>query len=392
MADNIVEEQVSVQEPSVQQQIAEQMAIALNGGMMPTQQAQSDIVITNEPVIEPANQQPAVQAATVVPEPFAIFKEKFGYQSAEDAIRDIEELREFKKTPDLAIPDEQSASILKAIQGGSLKELHQYLDKQLRIDNLISAEVNTNTAVDIVKLGMQLKYSDLTPAEIEYKFNKQFGIPPKPVQGAVEDDDEYQNKVAVWDSIVQDRQMELLIEAKLAKPDLAQAKSKLSLPEIQTSVDEGYLQYKKMLEEQSKQPQRQQELESAYKAFTPKSLETKLNFTDEANKIAFEFQYEPDAEGFSKAVDMACDFNLFWDNFNNQDGTPNRQKFLDAMYFAFNKEKVITEAIKQGKNAAIKAMLPDNSQGGLIKQLVQPVAENELDSMMKQSLKGYGGF
>jgi hypothetical protein len=144
-----------------------------------------------------------------------------------------------------------------------------------------------------------------------------------------------------------------------------------------------------MLEEKPKQDG---ETKAAYKALNSKAIETKINFKDEANKIDFEFQFEPDAEGFNKAVDIACDADLFWKTFINPDGTPNRQKFLDAIYYANNKEKVLMSAMNQAKNATIKSSLPDNTQGGLIKQMPQTQEPNELDKMMRQSLAGYGGY
>lgn len=49
------------------------------------------------------------------------------------------------------------------------------------------------------------------------------------------------------------------------------------------------------------------------------------------------------------------------------------------------------EAMKQAKNAAIKAMLPDNSAGtGLNRQPVLPdVQQTELDKQMEMALKPY---
>jgi hypothetical protein len=81
---------------------------------------------------------------------------------------------------------------------------------------------------------------------------------------------------------------------------------------------------------------------------------------------------------------MVSDIDLFWKQFINPDGTPDRIRFAKAIYFAVNQDKVLTEAMKQSKNATIKASLPDNSQnGGLIRQMVTgPEEPSEIDKQM----------
>lgn len=370
--------------------LAAHMAIALGNGM-PPQASTEQAANVNEPAAataEPVNQDVAPS------DPFGIFKEKFGYETPDAAIREIEELRAFKAQPrpeEFIVPDNESAAILKALKAGKKEDVWRVLDHDMRIERLLSSEVNKDSAADIVKMGMALKYKDLTPEEINYKFNKQFAIPAQPQRSYEEDDDSYNQRVADWQSVVADKQMELMIEAKLAKPELQNAKGKIELPDIETetSIDEGYVQYQKMLEESTRADV---ETRAAYQKLTPKAIETKLNFKDEANKISFEFQYEPDAEGFKKAVEIASNSDLFWQTFTNPDGTPNREKFLEAIYFANNKEKYLLAALNQSKNATIKASLPDNSQGGLTRQVAQSQEPNDLDKMMRASLAGYGGF
>jgi hypothetical protein len=362
MPDEVVLPQPATGQPAVYSEVARQMEIALNGGIAPKK----------EEVVIPA---PAAGAPSAPVDIFQPFKEKFGYNNPEYAMAEIEQLRAHKANPPAPImefEDEESEKLFKAWTGGKKAEVLSYLEKANRIESFLSKEVTEETAGDIVKLGMQLKYKDLSPSEVEYKFKKQFSVPAKPTQGADEEEVDYNNRLSVWKDLAEDKKMELLIEAKLARPEIEAAKSKLVLPEIESSVDEGYLQYKKSLEDSAKLTD---EVVKAYKAFTPKSIETKLNFKDEANKIDFDFQFEPDAESFAKAIEMTSDISKFWENFFNQDGTPNREKFLDAVYFATNKEKMLMEAMKQAKNAAIKANLPDNSQGGLVRQLVAPPVE-----------------
>lgn len=393
MADELVQttapQTIEVQEPVAPGfDLAAHMAIALNGGIAP-QETQTHVA--------PDATQEAGAAATTITEPsnsdpFGLFKEKFGYETPEAAIQDIERLRAFEaqpRTPEFTVPDDDSASILRALAAGKKEDVWKALDHEMRIDRLLSTEVNKDSAADIVKMGMALKYKDLTPDEINYKFNKQFSLPPKPVQTLEEDNTDFQERLSVWQDQANDKQMELMIEAKLAKPELQNAKGKLEFPQIETPADEGYIQYKKMLEENARQDA---ETKEAYKALTPKAIETKINFKDEANKIAFEFQFEPDGEKFKKAVEIATNADLFWKTFMNSDGTPNRTLFLESIMYALDKNSILMAAMNQSKNATIKAQLPDNSQGGLVRQAPQTQEPSDLDKMMRASLAGYGGY
>jgi len=76
----------------------------------------------------------------------------------------------------------------------------------------------------------------------------------------------------------------------------------------------------------------------------------------------------------------------FYQSFFDSEGKPNRQMFVDAIYYAMNKQKVISEAIKQGSNARMKAMLPDNNDG-VQRQAPQEMEGNDLDAWMKASLR-----
>jgi hypothetical protein len=367
---------------------AAHMAIALNGGITP--QAAEQASGSNEQGA--AATKTSVAQETSQNDPFGLFKEKFGYENPEAAIQDIERLRAFEaqpRVPEFTVPDDESGRILRALAAGKREEVWKALDHEMRIERLLGAEVTKDNAADIVKMGMALKYKDhnLSPDEINYRFNKQFGLPPKPELQMDEEDADFQNRLLVWQEQATDKQMELMIEAKITRPDLQNSKGKLEIPDIETPVDEGYVQYQKMLEQSTQQDA---ETKAAYQKLTPKAVETKLNFKDEANKIAFEFQYEPDADKFKKAVEIASNSDLFWQTFTNSDGTPNRTLFLESIMYALDKQNILLSAMSQAKNATIKASLPDNSQGGLVRQIPQSQEPNELEKYMNAALAGYG--
>lgn len=372
MADDIVvQNDVQESQSAASAEIDQMMKISLNNGLEPeAAKVDEPIVKVDEPVTQPLS--------------FDSIKTEFGYNSVEDAINEIKELRILKENPtkaEIKYENEQSEKLAKALQAGKLDEVYSYLNEVRQLDALTTAEVTKDNAADIIKLGMQLKYKDLTPQEINYKFNKQFALPKEPKQNDLEEDADFEVRKAEWKEQVNDIEMSKVIEAKLARPELESAKTKIVLPEIDSTINEEYNQLKQSLEVD---PKVEEEILKEYTSFTPKSIETKINFNDEANKIAFEFQYEPSGDKFEKAREMGLDINKFFGYFKKSDGTPDRQKFLDAMYLITNKEDMLIAAMNQAKNATIKSMLPDN-QGGQ-RQIAQHQEPSELDRLMQESL------
>src|SRR5690349_21236433 len=100
---------------------------------------------------------------------------------------EYKKLKEAAQTPaEIKFANEQSKHLHELIREGKGKEVRQFLETQEKLETYSSVEVNKDTAADIIKLGMQLKYKDLTPKEIDYKYNKQFSIPKEPVQSTTE--------------------------------------------------------------------------------------------------------------------------------------------------------------------------------------------------------------
>jgi hypothetical protein len=383
MADGIEEQAAN----ESQQELATMMALHLNG-QAPQQPDQPTLPDTPPPTTGDAI--PPVAPVTP-PEPpsftFDQFKEKFGYEKPEDAISEIEQLRLLKANPpkaEIKYENEESRKLHLALQSGKKEDVYKILAEQDRLEKYTTQEVNKDSAADIIKLGMQLKYKDLSSQEIEHLYGKKYALPKQPVYNeTTETEQEYQEKLDAWKEQVTDIEMTKVIDAKVLRPELEAAKQKLVLPEIESAApDEAYLNYQKMISEAAELDAQTKE---AYKTITPKDVETKVPFTDEASKVNFEFQYTPDEAVFKKAVEIASDNEQFFKTFLNSDGTPNRQMWIDAVMYALDKKAILTEAIKQGSNARIKSQLPDNDTGGLIRHLSTEVQTSELDQQMQQA-------
>jgi len=399
MADNIIETNAEAElnnVPDASQELAQNMALALGLKVPETNQAAQttdtnnqqtqEVVITNGQSTETVN---APAETSAVAPTFEILKEKYQYQSPEDAIKEIDEYRKYKENPvaEIEFENEESKKLFEVIKAGKTKEAYAIQAKQIELEELTSEPITKENAEKVIKTAMKYKYG-LDAELIDRRFNKQFPIPKQPKVLDTETDAEFEERMNDWKEEVANIEKDKIIEANILKPELESHKSKLVLPDIDEDVDPDYLAWK---EQQDNGLRLHEEAVQAYKTFTPKTIETKINFNDEANKVAFEFQHEPSVEDFGKAVDMVTNFDNFFKQFIGQDGKPDRKGFLEAIYFALNKDKIITDAINQSKNATIKSRIPNNNNGnGLNRQSPQTMEVSELDAQMNLALNGYG--
>jgi hypothetical protein len=364
-----------------------------------SQKAELDNLMARAGIIKPDAAATATQTTENTPPPppafsFDVFKEKYGWQAPEDAMTEIEQLRALKEqnadtTPVFEFENEESKKLFEAWSSGKTKEVYQYLSQQERLNELLSTEINRDTAAEIVKYDMQLKYKDLKPQEIDYMFKKQYSIPAKPIRSGDDDDQSYKEKVDSWQEVVDDKVMELTIKAKMVRPDLEQSKAKLVFPEIEQQENPEFINYRQAVEENERLSA---DAVRVYKTFTPESVETKINFNDEANGINLDFSYIPDPVTFGKTLEMVTDIDKFYDLFQKPDGTLDRQRFFKVINNAINMETMLKQAMIQSKNATLKSLLPDNSQStGLVRQLNNVVEPSELDEQMARAGIKKGG-
>lgn len=163
-------------------------------------------------------------------------KREFEVEDVEVIKQEREAYKKLKETPptpaEIQFANEQSKHLHELIREGKWKEANKILEQQEKIETYIAANVDATTAEDIIKLGMSLKYKDLSPKEIDYKFNKEFALPKEPVQAVDELDTDFEARKAEWQEKVNDIQTNKIIEAKLMRPELEKLKTQLVLPEI----------------------------------------------------------------------------------------------------------------------------------------------------------------
>lgn len=142
--------------------------------------------------------------------------------------------------------DESQLKTLDYLKPENEEKLLDFLNTKKKIDKLTSTEINEQNAADIIKFQMQQKYSTLSSEDIDYKFNRQYGIPKEPKEPQEDkflttDDydtakEKYLEDKQDWEQAVKQAKNELLIDAKLAVPEIQKLKSELNLPDIQRNV------------------------------------------------------------------------------------------------------------------------------------------------------------
>jgi len=185
---------------------------------------------------------PAVSDQEIM-EPKDWLKRHFDTEDVAVLKAEREELKQLKEKSKEFQFDEKQLKTLEYLKPEKEDELFNYLQTKKKVDRLISEDVSEKNAADIVKFQMQQKYTTLSPEDIEYKFNRQYGIPKEPKEPQEEkfistDDyeaakEKYLEDKQDWEQRVREVKNELLIDAKLAVPDIQKLKSELTLPDIQ---------------------------------------------------------------------------------------------------------------------------------------------------------------
>lgn len=134
--------------------------------------------------------------------------------------------------------DENGFKVLDYLKPENEDKLFEHLSNKKKIAKLTSGDVTENNAAEIVKFQMQQKYKDsnLSTEDIDYKFSKQFGLPKEPQEDKFVTTEEYEEAKATWENRVSEIKRELLIEAKLAIPEIQKLKTELILPNIEREI------------------------------------------------------------------------------------------------------------------------------------------------------------
>ena len=161
-------------------------------------------------------------------------KNNFGYDTLDDAKKQIEELKNKAQTPaEIKFANEYSKNFFESIQEGKEDVWYDYLTNKKQIEKAEKTNVdNVKDAADLIKTYYQFKYKDFSQSEIADHFNDNYVKPDKPEPSDLQTDDEYAKTVLAWEQKCEAIDKRIVRDAKMFRPDFAQFKTELVLPEI----------------------------------------------------------------------------------------------------------------------------------------------------------------
>jgi hypothetical protein len=323
----------------------------------PTQNVENTQVQQDETVQETVQEQvqETVQENTTSFDPNQFIKERFGFNSVEEAENEFKKLKEKPSETGFDFKDNVSRTLFDAIKEGKTDDVYEILNQQKRLEKLTTSEITPELAVDIIKTDIKNKYKDLTQDDVDLLFYDQYFVPLKPEQGFDESDDDYAAKIKTWESQVEYAEKKLMIQAKVIRPELEKLKSELKLPDIY-GIEQQEAASREEFESMQKARQTYEKtLESDYNAFKGFDLTVK----DEEVEIPISFNVSDEEKMALKNELSDFDFEAkFGDRWFYEDGRPNVKQTMQDLYVLQNLDKILrktaNEAYAQAKVAYIK--------------------------------------
>ena len=276
-----------------------------------------------------------VKTEEIVIEPFY---KKIGLEKEEDVLNEITTLRE-RASKGYEYKNEDSKRVAEYINEGKEDDLYKFLDTKKKVEKLATADLSDkNIAAELVKFGLQKDNPTLNEDEVDFLFNEKYTLPKKPVQDDVDTDEDYADKVKVWENQVATIEKRMVIEAKIAQPKMAQYKTELVLPDIQREGNAGQqaLTQEELQRQEGIRDNFLSKLESDYKNFNG----YEVKYKDEEVEIPITFAIADEDKIALKEELKDFDVDGFIGNrWFNQDGSPNVMQMMDDVTLLRNKEK-----------------------------------------------------
>lgn len=326
-------------------------------------QVQQQVEVAPTATNEPAQAAPPQQEETKVEEQAAstqsfdsnqFVKERFGYDSVEQA---EQEFKKLKEQPSFEFKDDVSKSLFDAIKEGKADDVYEILNQQKRLEKLTTSELTPDLAAEIVKTNIKNKYKDLSADDVELLFYDQHFVPLKPEQGYDESDEDYAGKVKTWQSQVDYAERKLMIEAKVIRPELEKLKSEIKLPDIYNEAGREAESQEEFEIMQQARSIYEKTLDSDFQSFSGFNVSVK----DEDVEIPISFNVAED-ERLAMKNDLT-DFDsdsYFEGRWFTKDGKPNVQQIMADKYLLENREKIFSKIANEAASQRLLAHLKKN--------------------------------
>lgn len=270
-----------------------------------------------------------------------------GFKNQWNELRKLKEQSAQQQPQEIKWANDESKRFFDLLKEGKEDDVYSYLNQKKQIEKLEKYEVtDVAQASEIIKANLRFKYKDFTPQEIDRVYNRQYSLPEKPQQN-LESDEEYAQVLANWQRQVQDREQDIMIDAKIAKPELANYKSQIVLPDIPVLANNGQQgpTQEDLAAQEAFRNQFVQKLETDYRNFKgyntiakDGAVELPISYSlNDDEKLAFNATVQ-------KAVTNINDFldkDLGW--WDDQAKSFNINKMQEDLYLLMNKEKVFSK-------------------------------------------------
>jgi len=340
----------------------------------PNQEAQS---AQNTQVDESRQEQQTSQSF----DPNQFLKERFGFESVEDAENQFKKLKE---QPSFEFKDDISKTLFDAIREGKADDVYQVLNQQKRLEKLTTAELNTELAVEIIKENLKHKHKELNDEEVDLLFYDKYFVPLKPEQGFDETDEDYANKVKSWEAQVDYTERKLMIEAKTTRPELEKLKGEIKLPDI---YNEEGRQAESQAEFEIMQQARsiyEKTLDSDFKSFNGFNVSVK----DEDIEIPISFNVGDDEKLAIKSQLEDFDSDTYFENrWFDKDGKPNVQQIMADKYLLENREKIFSKIANEAASQRLLAHLKKSGNININQTATPQGAKPDLNGIEAERLR-----
>lgn len=295
------------------------------------------------------------QSETQSFDPNAFIKERFGFDTVDEAEQEFMRLiEEREQQPQFDFSDDISRTLFDAIREGKTDDVYDILSQQKRLEKLTTAEVTPDLAYDIIKTNLQNKYQDLTADEVDLLFYESYNFPPKPEQGYEETDEDYKEKLQNWQSQVDFIEKRMVIDAKVIRPELNKLKSDLKLPDIY-----GLGEYESALQEESEVLERaranyERALDSQFNSFGGFNVSVK----DEEVEIPISFNIADEERLALKQELSDFDGEAYLENrWFNEEGEPNVKQIMADKYVLENLPRILQKVANEAASQRLLAHL-----------------------------------
>jgi len=330
----------------------------------PQQPAQESVEVAPTEQNEPQQEQQSAQVEqsetktqetpTQTFDPNQFIKEKFGFESVEQA---EQEFKKLKEQPSFEFKDQVSKTLFDAIKEGKADDVYQVLNEQKRLEKLTTADLNTDLAIEIVKESLKQKHKELNDEEVDLLFYDKFYVPLKPEQGYDESDEDYASKVKSWEAQVNYTEKKLMIEAKMTRSELEKLKSDIKLPDIYNEAGKEAESQEEFEFMQKARQTYEQTLNSEYQSFNGFNVSVK----DEDVEIPISFNVAEEERLVMKNQLEDFDTESYLENrWFTKEGKPNVQQIMADKYLLENRDKIFSKIANEAASQRLLAHLKKN--------------------------------